>query len=359
MSDTPEQPQQGAPGAPPSPDRFKQALVRHRQRILVGGMAVALALCAAFTVVRPTVTSMVSEQVSATPAAGPSAPPTSITITGTDRKGSAEPGRNNIATMRQQLTRVQAKASRQARIINSALDVTVAYFNMLGCYHTDRDEPHYGFMAYHFGSCGYRMPQQYAYLDAKGVTIAGVGEFQGKAWRVLAGINDGRWDIYPRGQSGPNGQNPVVWRSAIWQQLAGEQIHIPYNCANGGTCRGTSTLVLLQHRQTGRKVYVLNTHHASDGGGGGASRRAAATGIELGRLRSVAATGIPVIYMGDFNSGPGLHGTLTPGLGGMGIDQIWGTSQLTFDGGHYDGSFGRWTDHGHIVMTTATIPGVG
>lgn len=357
MSSTPEQPEEGVPGDPASPARFKALFVKNRQRLLIGGMAVALIACAAFTVVRPTVTSLVSERAPAQ--AGTSRPPTSITLKAGERLGSIEPGRNNIASMRQQLTRVQAKASRQARILNSALDVKVAYFNMLGCYHTDHNEPHYGFMAYHFGSCGYRMPKQYAYLDANAVTIAGVGEFQGKAWGVLAGINDGRWSIYPRGQSGPDGQNPVVWRSALWDMLDGEQIHIPYNCGNGGTCRGTSTLVLLQHKETKRKVYVLNTHHASDGGGGGAGRRAAATGIELSRLRAAAATGIPVIYMGDFNNGPGLHGTLTPGLSGMGIDQIWGTSEVTFEGGHYDRSFGRWTDHGHIVMTTATLPGVG
>lgn len=365
MSETPQQPDEGKLEVAATPlTRARNLFVKHRMRALVGAMGVALVASAAFTVARPTVTSLVAEQAEAQ--AGPSQPPSSITLKSTEREGSVEPGRNNISAMRQQIMRVQAKADRHARIINSALDVKVAYFNMLGCYHTDHDEPHYGHLAFSFASCGSRMPRQYHYLDANGITIAGVGEFQGKAWRVLAGINGGRWGIYPRGQSGPNGQNPVVWRSNVWDYVSGEQISIPYNTC--GNCRGTGTssLVLLKHKLTGRQIYVLNTHHTSNGGGFGAGRRSAARSIELGRINAVRKSGIPVLYMGDFNDvGPSyghISQYLEPAFSGMGIDKIWGTPQLAFTSGGYDGAFrgAGLTDHGSgIAIAAVTIPGVG
>lgn len=253
------------------------------------------------------------------------------------------------------------RAERLAKLRAAPLPVKVAYFNMLGCYHTDRDEPNFGHLAYHMGSCQQRMPQQYSWLEDQGITIAGVGEFQGKAWRVLAGIHGGEWGIFPRGQSGPYGQNPVVWRTSEWKLLDAEELrHSLYNCANGGSCKASSSLVLLQHRKTPkRKVYVLNTHHTSDGKGGG--RRAANRSMELDHIRRVEASGIPVIYMGDFNEVGGAIGHigqhLEAAFSGMGIDQIWGSRSLDFRDGHYDHSFRRWTDHhSGIAIATAVVP---
>lgn len=349
------------------PDRGGRRRTLSRRWLKVGIGAMALGLVAtASTVARPTVTSLVQNSSSATAidvpavAAAPT-PPSSITLPVPERH-SPELGRDGIAQLRKELSRATAKAEASARILAAPAPVKVAYFNMLGCYHTDRDEPHYGHMAYHFGSCGHRMPQQYAWLASQGISIAGVGEFQGKAWRVLAGINGGVWDIFARGQSGPYGQNPVVWRTTDWSFVAGEELrHSFYNCANGGTCRGSSSMVRLKHKATGRELYVLNTHHTSDGRGGG--RRAANRSMELSRINAVKASGIPVIYMGDFNEVGGAHGHigryLRPAFSGMGIDQIWGTSNIDFEGGHYDGAFRRWTDHGSgIAVVTANIPGI-
>lgn len=341
--------------------RRRRKVSRRWLEVGLGAMAVALVVSGA-TLGRPVVTALFEDTavVAAKPAnaAAAAAPPTSITLPAAERKV-AEPGPSGIAQQRKELSRVTAQAERQARIMSLPMPVKVGYFNMLGCYHTDRDEPHFGHMAYQFGSCGRRMPQQYAWLDSQGISIAGVGEFQGKARRVLRGI--GGWGFYPGNQSGPYGQNAVVWRLTDWFYVSGEEIRIPYNCANGGTCRASSALVLLQHKATKRQVYVLNTHHTSDGGGGG--RRAAARSIDLARINAVKSSGIPVLYMGDFNEVGGAHGHigryLQPAFSGMGIDQIWGTDKVTFEDGHYDGAFRRWTDHGSgIAVVTAMIPGL-
>lgn len=377
MSTNP-QPDPGRRRAEPSPRAAGRLSVTHlvaqlkrvrlsRQNLLVAGMAAALVACLAFTVARPDVTSTVASDASTVQGA-PSRPP-AVIVPQPGQKGavttpgSSEPGPNTISAMRQQISKAQAQASRQARIVNSKLDVRVAYFNMLGCYHTDHNEPHYGFLAFNFAPCTSRMPRQYAYLDEHGVTIAGVSEFQGKAYSVLRSINGGVWGMFPTHQSGANGQNLVVWRNSDWSLLRGEEIPIPYNTCGHCRGRGTASMVLLQHRKTGRKIWVLNTHHTSNGGGFGAGRRAEATAIELNRLRASAGD-IPVLYMGDFNeSGPvygRLSGILQPAFSGMGIDQIWGSLSLEFSNGGYDGSFRSrgLTDHGDgIAITQVTLAG--
>ncbi len=337
------------------------------RRIRVAAVAVASVLAATATVavlLRPDDggspgPAALGTTISSAPAAAPP-PPAAITLP-LEERDRGEPGADAIARMRMDLARATARAERSAKLLAAPLPTKVAYFNMLGCYHTDPDEPKYGNLAYQYGTCRARMPQQFSWLARQGISIAGIGEFQGKAWRVLAGINGGEWGIFPSRQSGPYGQNPVVWRSSEWSLVSAHEFrHGFYNCANRGTCKGSSSLVRLRHRKTNREVYVLNTHHTSDGGGGG--RRAANRSMELGHINRMEASGIPVIYMGDFNEVGGAQGHigryLKPAFGGMGIDQIWGTSNLTFEGGHYDAAFRRWTDHSSgIAIATANIPG--
>lgn len=250
----------------------------------------------------------------------------------------------------------------------SDLTVSVASFNLLGASHTTGPQRRRNFAV---GTA--RVPGQVAMLDARQVTIAGFQEFQWSQVHRFLSVTRGQWGVYPGLSRGPLlSENSIGWRKDTWSAVEQHTIDIPYF---GGHPRGMA-YVLLQHRQTGHRVWVANFHNPANIGGDFARFRAQAIAIEVRLARRLAADGTPVLFTGDMNdkrafacpftAGSGMHsadGTRSGPAGRcvaprqLNIDWILGSSQVRFSGFVTDfaAEHRRLTDH-PLVTANATLP---
>jgi hypothetical protein len=246
--------------------------------------------------------------------------------------------------------------------------VSVASFNVLGASHTTGPKRRRNFEV---GTA--RVPGQVAMLDQKKVTIAGFQEFQWSQVQRFLAVTRGQWEVYPGLSRGPLlSENSIGWRKDTWTALRQHTIDIPYFA---GHPRGMA-YVLLQHRQTGHRVWIANFHNPANIGGDFARFRAQAVDIEVQLARRLGADGTPVIFTGDMNdkrlfacpftAGSGMHsadGTHTNAAGRcvtartLYIDWILGSRQVRFSGyvADFAAQHRRLTDH-PLVTAQATLP---
>ncbi|WP_139978212.1 hypothetical protein [Nocardioides litoris] len=250
-----------------------------------------------------------------------------------------------------------------------SLSFVVSSFNILGASHTRGPGARRG-----FGSAEARLGGQIELLDAKGVSVAGLQESQGPQISGLLGRTGDTWGIFPGLQLGElAADNSIIWRQAEWTLVQAETSQIPYF---GGRPREMPH-VLLEHRETGRRVWFGNYHNPANIGGNEAGNRARALAIEADLSRRLSADGTPVVITGDMNdrgafacpfaaqsgmvSADGAKDEggqcFTPRQ--MNVDWIWGTRDLTWTGflTDYQTEDRKLSDH-PMITATANLPGV-
>jgi endonuclease/exonuclease/phosphatase family metal-dependent hydrolase len=178
----------------------------------------------------------------------------------------------------------------------------VATFNVLGSSHTGPG----GDQHPTWPSGAQRIVGAMNLLDARGVSVAGLQEFERPQHAVFKRRYAGRWAAWhPKGDT----RNAVIWRTDTWQLAAVRSFAIPY-------IRGTDDMpvVLLRHRTTGAQLYVVNVHNPSNMYGPFAGQRARALRIESDVIDQLLKTGTPIVFIGDFNAADEPVCTFTPRL---------------------------------------------
>ena len=239
---------------------------------------------------------------------------------------------------------------------------TVSSFNMLGASHTSGggNKP------------GYASGPQRAFwavqlLRAYHVDVVGLQESESPQIAAFNRATGSAFDVYP-GTSmgrGPVRQS-IAWRTDTWKLVSAHTIAIPYFHGH----RIPMPYVLLQNRQSGQGVYFFNVHNPATTKTHGNNQywRTVAQNIEAQLIRRLRATGVPVVFTGDFNervsafcqmTSAGLHaangGSHSGGRcvppGDNGIDWIFGSSQIQFSNyvRQRDALVRRTTDHPVVI----------
>ena len=226
----------------------------------------------------------------------------------------------------------------------------VASFNVLGSSHTAPGGNKPG-----RPSGVSRMRGAVAAMKSHNIDIAGMQEFQGdqkKAFKKLAP------DF---GVVGDN-DNAIVYNKKKFKLVEKRSFKIPYF---EGKMK-EMPIAKLQDKETGKQVWVVNIHNPADTKSHphNAKNRARAISIEQNLMRQLQATGIPVIFTGDFNDAKSVDGSMdrvgmnsaAPKKARSAIDYIFGSNGVNFS--HYsrdDRTKANGTSDHPIIVSTATI----
>ena len=163
-------------------------------------------------------------------------------------------------------------------------------------------------------------------------------------------------------------QTTIAWRKDAWRRVAQDLVPIPFI-----TQTRHMPLVQLEHRATGRKIWVMNVHNAPRTY---QSQRNTAVRREIKRLSRVVGKGQPVFLVGDFNErhrafcevtgklglvaprgGSHRGGDCTPPSGRLRVDWIYGSPSVEFSRYSEDRSalVTLMTDHA-VLRTKVRVP---
>jgi endonuclease/exonuclease/phosphatase family metal-dependent hydrolase len=245
----------------------------------------------------------------------------------------------------------------------------VMSFNVLGHSHTVGGGNKRGYAS---GPARIGMAMQI--LRSFEVDVVGLQEFEPIQNYSFLRRGGGQWDTYPGMQLGRKGvRNSVAWRTDVWDVVTTRTFASPYFRGN----RVPMPYVQLEHRETGQRVWFINIHNPTSNAKRGQNERFRDIGTTLQvnlANRLEAATGDPVILMGDFNeraeafcrvtrtgmsasAGGSVGGACRP-PGDLGIDWIFGTRDLSFES-HVrtrGGLISRATDHPVVVADAVVTP---
>jgi endonuclease/exonuclease/phosphatase family metal-dependent hydrolase len=187
------------------------------------------------------------------------------------------------------LAPAQQSATAAARVMSEPF--TVASFNVLGASHTEN--PDRGFATYPS-----RMRRTVALINRRGFDIVGFQEYQKPQHELFVKLTAGSWGVYPGLSEGRRPvQNSIVWRTAEWTLVEKRLYKIPYFYGK----LVDQPYVKLRHKQSGREVWVINTHNPADSRGPAQQYRDRAVQIQIDLANRLEATGSPVFLTGDFN----------------------------------------------------------
>jgi alpha-tubulin suppressor-like RCC1 family protein/endonuclease/exonuclease/phosphatase family metal-dependent hydrolase len=220
---------------------------------------------------------------------------------------------------------------------NGGFGFTLVSFNVLGSNHTSprRD-------AGEFSPARIRSEWSIDHLRSIGAGIVGFQELQRDQLGWFTQGAGSRYAVWPGDREGGRGlQTTIAWRKDVWRKVAQDLVPIPFI-----TQTRYMPLVQLQHRGTGRKIWVMNVHNAPQDH---QSQRNTAVRREIKRLKKVVGKGQPVFLTGDFNErqrafceitgklglvaprgGSHSGGTCYPPSGKVRVDWIYGSKDVSF-----------------------------
>lgn len=194
-----------------------------------------------------------------------------------------------------------------------------------------------------------------AAMKSHHVDIAGMQEFQGPqqaAFKKLA----------PNFGVVGEKDNAIVFNKKKFKLVEKRSVTIPYFEGH----KRQMPVVKLQDRATGKQMWVVNTHNPADTKDHphNAANRAKAISIEQNLMRKLQATGLPVIFTGDFNDRKSVDGPLgkagmdsaAPNKARSEIDYIFGSNGVNFSNYSADHRTQKNGTSDHpIIVSTASI----
>jgi endonuclease/exonuclease/phosphatase family metal-dependent hydrolase len=191
-----------------------------------------------------------------------------------------------------------------------------------------------------------RMAHTVALLARHDVAVVGLQEFETVQAQAFHRATGSSWQIYP--DLPGDTRDAVAWRTDTFELVQGQTMQIPY--FNGALT--DMPVVLLREKRTGKQIYFFNVHNSADtykyhhqqG------NRTSAMAKEVAIIKQMRAYKLPVIFTGDLNerepafcyftSQLPLHsayggtndaaGCRPPDIGGVPIDWIFGSLEVTF-----------------------------
>lgn len=226
----------------------------------------------------------------------------------------------------------------------------VASFNVLGSSHTAAAGNKPG-----MASGVSRMRGAVAAMKSHHVDIAGMQEFQGPqqaAFKKLA----------PNFGVVGEKDNAIVFNKKKFKLVEKRTVTIPYFEGH----KRQMPVVKLQDKATGKQMWVVNTHNPADTKDHphNAANRAKAISIEQSLMRQLQATGLPVIFTGDFNDrksvdhsmGSAGMNSAAPNKARSEIDYIFGSNGVNFSNYTADHRTQKNGTSDHpIIVSTASI----
>ncbi|MBC9734652.1 endonuclease/exonuclease/phosphatase family protein [Nocardioides marmotae] len=236
----------------------------------------------------------------------------------------------------------------------------VASFNQLGSQHTRGKGG--------WGPGRVRAAITAGLIERKGIDVVGLQEVQADQLAVLRRELEG-YTVWPGTALGGGGVRlQIAWKSWMFRLLDHGSIQAPFD-------RQVRPVpwVLLEHRATGRKLYVVDHHNSPRGL---EAERDAATRKVVRLVRELRATGRAVLVVGDMNEhtetfcrivgGTDLVApnggsassprSCTPPAGRLPIDWIFGGGPMTFSRyGLVEGTAVRLASDHPLVRATVTM----
>ena len=213
-------------------------------------------------------------------------PPTRSTVVSRDHARSRRTPYHVQAGHRLALTRATILARKVAALSPARSTFTIAQSNILGSQHTRHGAGGYAPGAYRAGLTA-------GFLTAQGVDVGGMEEVQADQLAVLTARMPA-YSFWPGSSLGGNGERlQIYWRSDRFAQVADGSVTYPFSSQEIPL-----PYVLLRDRRSGTELWVIAAHNSP---GGLQGQRDAATTIEISLIRSLQATGLPVLVVGDMN----------------------------------------------------------
>ncbi|MBX3171719.1 MAG: endonuclease/exonuclease/phosphatase family protein [Candidatus Eremiobacteraeota bacterium] len=225
----------------------------------------------------------------------------------------------------------------------------VSSFNVLGSSHTNASGNKPG-----MNSGVDRMRGAVAAMKSHNVDIAGMQEFQGDQQAAFKRLAPNFGVVGEK-------DNAIVYNKEKFRLVEKRSFSIPYFEGH----KREMPIAKLEDKATGKQMWVVNIHNPADTKDHphNAANRAKAIRIEQDLMRQLQATGLPVIFTGDFNDRKSVDGSMdrvgmdsaAPNKARSEIDYIFGSgvhfSNYTAD--HRTQSAGT-SDH-PLIVSTATI----
>lgn len=178
-------------------------------------------------------------------------------------------------------------------------------------------------------------------LDAD---VVGVQEQTAEQLAAILAAGEGEYASFQTPASGDLGvESALLWRRDVWKPVERTVIRTQFISRELDR-----PVVLLEHRATGRRIWVMAVHNAP---WEYQAKRDKAVRAQLARINELEATGVPVFYVGDMNEketivckvmagttlrsatgGRYADGRCTPPRGTMRVDWLFGPGDATWDG---------------------------
>jgi len=225
----------------------------------------------------------------------------------------------------------------------------VSSFNVLGSSHTAGGGNKPG-----MDSGVERMRGAVAAMKSHNVDIAGMQEFQGDQQAAFKRLAPNFGVVGEK-------DNAIVYNKEKFRLVEKRSFSIPYFEGH----KREMPIAKLEDKATGKQMWVVNIHNPADTKDHphNAANRAKAISIEQDLMRQLQATGLPVIFTGDFNDRQSVDGSMdragmdsaAPNKARSEIDYIFGSGVnfSNYSADHRTQSSGT-SDH-PIVVSTATI----
>lgn len=175
------------------------------------------------------------------------------------------------------------------------------------------------------------------------VDVVGLQETTEDQLRAIMRSTDGRYSAVPDPSRRGSVQTSLLYRNAVWRVTRTRVVRSQF--IRRALPR---PLVQLQHKVTGRRIWVMSVHNAP---WGYQAQRNRATRVQLAEVARLEATGVPVFYVGDMNEkatilckvlrrtdlvsplgGRLVGGSCRPPRQRMRVDWIFGSDQARYSG---------------------------
>ena len=207
-----------------------------------------------------------------------------------------------IAQARRQAAKA-AKAAAAAARASAPFSFKIGTFNVLGSQHTDADGPRKG-----YPSASVRTPAAANLVLKHGVDILGTQELQADQLRGLQARTG--MAAYPGFSWGEvETDNSILYDAGVFELVSGSRFTAPFM----GRLR-PQPIVRLRHLETGRELYVVNTHPSAGEGRYLAERRRGQAAL-VSVVNDLKASGLPVLVTGDMNDREEFYCRVVPAAG--------------------------------------------
>lgn len=234
-----------------------------------------------------------------------------------------------------------------------------ASFNILGSHHTAGPGG--------FADGKKRARLAVKFLKNEGTSVLGMSEAEREQMRIVT--RRGGFTSFPSWRKSTDTQTAqsVVWKPKVWAKVRSGRFVIPFNYGNSRE----QPMVLLRHKASGKKVWVVSVHLQSGSSKAAVREREVGMQRTIRQVKRLTATGNPVLLSGDMNDrkrifcqvraktallsasgGSWRRGACRP-PGGARIDWIFGGKRLSFSNFRYANSrrINAITDHTVPVAT--------